>query len=100
VWTVINEIFPGHIRGRAVALATAVNWASAFLVSQFSLTLANGIGIAASFCIFALFCVVSWVWIYLRLPETKGRSLEQIEQFWSREVGSAVNRSTGQAGVA
>ena len=39
VWTVINEIFPGEIRGRAVAVATAVNWASAFIVSQFFLSL-------------------------------------------------------------
>ena len=41
-WTVINEIFPGQVRGRAVAVATAVNWGSAFLVSQFFLTLIDG----------------------------------------------------------
>ena len=39
VWTVINEVFPGRVRGRAVAFATAVNWGAAFLVSQFFLTL-------------------------------------------------------------
>lgn len=100
VWTVINEIFPGHIRGRAVALATAVNWGSAFLVSQFSLTLANGVGIAASFWIFAFFCVVSWIWVYRRLPETKGQSLEQIEQFWSRKTAGTTSRPKGQAGLA
>ncbi|WP_419759795.1 MFS transporter [Acidisoma sp.] len=61
VWTVINEIFPGHIRGLAVAVATAVNWAAAFLVSQVFLSLINMIG---------------------NVPETKGRSLEQIQQLW------------------
>ena len=44
VWTVINEVFPGHIRGRAVAVATAVNWGSAFLVSQSFLSLIEAIG--------------------------------------------------------
>ena len=82
VWTVINEIFPGQIRGRAVAVATAVNWGSAFLVSQFFLTLIGAIGNASAFWLFALFCVIGWVWIYFRVPETKGQSLEQIQQFW------------------
>jgi SP family galactose:H+ symporter-like MFS transporter len=82
VWTVINEIFPGHIRGRAVAIATAVNWGSAFLVSQFFLTLIGAIGNSLTFWLFALFCVAAWVWIYFKVPETKGQSLEQIQQLW------------------
>ena len=83
-WTVINEIFPGHIRGRAVAVATAVNWGSAFLVSQFFLTLIGAMGNSLTFWLFALFCAIAWVWIYFRVPETKGQSLEQIQQLWSR----------------
>jgi SP family galactose:H+ symporter-like MFS transporter len=83
VWTVINEVFPAHIRGRAVAVATAVNWGSAFLVSQFFLTVIGAIGNSFTFWLFAFFCVVAWVWIYFRLPETKGQSLEQIQQLWT-----------------
>jgi SP family galactose:H+ symporter-like MFS transporter len=86
VWTVINEIFPGHIRGRAVAVATAVNWGSAFLVSQFFLTVIGAIGNSLTFWLFALFCVLAWVWIYFRVPETKGQSLEQIQELWSAKV--------------
>ena len=82
VWTVINEVFPGHIRGRAVAVATAVNWGSAFVVSQSFLSLIGGIGNSLTFWLFALFCGVAWVWIYYRVPETKGQSLEQIQQLW------------------
>ena len=82
VWTVINEIFPGHIRGRAVAVATAVNWGSAFLVSQFFLTLIGAMGNSLTFWMFALFCVFAWIWIYFCVPETKGQSLEQIQQLW------------------
>jgi SP family galactose:H+ symporter-like MFS transporter len=83
VWTVINEIFPGHVRGRAVAVATAVNWGSAFLVSQCFLSLIEAIGESATFWLFALFCGVAWIWIYFRVPETKGQSLEQIQQMWT-----------------
>ena len=82
VWTVINEVFPGHIRGRAVAVATAVNWGAAFLVSQFFLSVIGVIGNSLTFWLFALFCAIAWVWIYFRVPETKGRSLEQIQQLW------------------
>jgi sugar porter (SP) family MFS transporter len=82
VWTVINEIFPGHIRGRAVAVATAVNWGAAFLVSQFFLTVIGAIGNSLTFWLFAAFCVIAWVWIYFRVPETKGQSLEQIQLLW------------------
>lgn len=82
VWTVINEVFPAHVRGRAVAVATAVNWGSAFLVSQFFLTTMDAIGSAMTFWLFAVFCVVAWAWIYVRLPETKGKSLEQIQLLW------------------
>jgi SP family galactose:H+ symporter-like MFS transporter len=82
VWTVINEIFPGHIRGRAVAVATAFNWASAFLVSQVFLSLIDEIGNSFTFWLFALFCALGWTWIFHAVPETKGRSLEQIQQLW------------------
>ncbi len=82
VWTVINEIFPGSIRGRAVAVATATNWGAAFLVSEFFLSLVDGIGTAAAFWLFAFFCGAGFVWVLRRVPETKGRSLEQIEASW------------------
>ena len=84
VWTVINEIFPGRVRGRAVAVATAVNWGAAFLVSQFFLSLVNTIGDSWTFLLFAFFCLVGWIWVYRVVPETKGRTLEEIEALWTR----------------
>jgi len=87
VWTVINEIFPGRVRGRAVAVATAVNWGSAFLVSEFFLSIVAGIGAAAAFWLFAFFCAVGYFWVLKRVPETKGRSLEQIEASWGPAPG-------------
>ena len=94
VWTVINEIFPGQVRGRAVAVATAVNWGAAFLVSQFFLTLVGAVGEAGTFGLFALFCVVGGAWIYRNVPETKGRSLEQIETLWEAAPAAASTART------
>ena len=90
VWTVISEIFPGRVRGRAVAVATAVNWGAAFLVSEFFITLVDAIGEAGTFALFAIFCVAGGVWVYHRVPETKGRSLEQIESLWDAPAAPAV----------
>jgi predicted MFS family arabinose efflux permease len=39
-----------------------------------------------TFWLFAFFCVVSWVWIYFRVPETKGQSLEQIQLLWAAKA--------------
>ena len=83
VWTVITEIFPGRIRGRAVSVCTAFNWLSAFVVSQCFLSMVNAVGSSLTFGLFALFCVIGWIWIFFRVPETKGRSLEEIQQTWN-----------------
>lgn len=89
-WTVINEVFPGRVRGRAVAVATAVNWGAAFLVSQFFLTLIGAIGTSATFWLFAFFCLAGWIWVYRTVPETKGRSLEDIERSWTGQAAPAA----------
>ncbi|HTJ64175.1 MAG TPA: sugar porter family MFS transporter [Alphaproteobacteria bacterium] len=82
VWTVINEIFPARVRGRGVALATAVNWGSAYIVSQFFLSLVDAIGSSLTFFLFTFFCVVGWIWVYRAVPETKQKSLEEIQGMW------------------
>ena len=84
-WTVINEVFPARVRGRGVALATAVNWGSAYIVSQFFLSLVQAIGSSSTFWLFALFCAVAWVWIYRAVPETKRQSLEDIQRMWATQ---------------
>lgn len=83
VWTVINEIYPNRIRGRGVAVATAANWGAAWLVSQFFLTLLDDIGSSATFWLFAFFCLTAYVWVWAKVPETKGRTLEEIEASWA-----------------
>ncbi len=86
-WTVINEIYPGEVRGRAVAVATAVNWGAAFLVSGFFLSLVKAIGQAYTFWLFAAFCLIGLIWVIVDVPETRGRSLEEIEAAWRQAPG-------------
>ncbi len=83
VWTIINEIYPSHIRGRAVAVATAANWFAAWLVSQFFLSLVDLITEAGTFWLFAAFCAVTHLFVRRFVPETKGKSLEEVEVLWS-----------------
>ncbi len=82
VWTLISEIYPNRVRGRAIAVATAVNWFSAFLVAQFFLSIVDAIGESTTFFLFSAFCVVTFVFVWRYVPETKGRSLEEIQERW------------------
>jgi MFS transporter, SP family, galactose:H+ symporter len=82
VWTLISEIFPNRVRGKAMAVATAFNWAACFAVSMSFLSLVNAIGQAATFFVFATLSIVAWFWVRVKVPETKGKTLEQIEEAW------------------
>jgi len=93
VWTVINEIFPSTVRGRAVAVATAANWGAAWVVTQFFLTLTDTLGEAGTFWLFAGMCVVAFLFVWFFLPETKGKSLTEIQQMW-------VDRNEASAGAS
>lgn len=81
-WTLVSEIFPNRIRGKAVAFASFTQWIFNFLVvllfPHFLLT----IGGAATFLFLALMSFLQWLLTYLYVPETKGKSLEEIEQLW------------------
>jgi len=89
-WTMIAEIYPNRVRGKAVSLATAVNWGAAFLVTQFFLSIVDAIGEATTFFLFSALCVIAFAWAYFRVPETRGRSLEEIQELW--EPGAPVPR--------
>jgi len=83
VWTIINEIYPSHMRGKGVAVATAANWFAAWLVSQFFLSLVGLISEAGTFWLFAGFCAVTYIFVSRAVPETKGMSLEEVEELWT-----------------
>lgn len=83
VWTIINEIYPNRIRGRAVGVATAVNWGAAFLVSQSFLTMVDDIGTSTTFLVFAGLSALAFVWVWRKVPETKGIPLERMPLVWA-----------------
>ena len=62
---------------------TDTNWGAAFIVSATFLSVINAIGEPATFLIFAALCVVAFFWVKVKVPETKGKSLEQIQAAWA-----------------
>ncbi|WP_248929984.1 sugar porter family MFS transporter [Paenibacillus hamazuiensis] len=83
VWVMISEIFPTRIRGRATAVAAFCLWLADYVVSQTFPMLLEGIGTAATFWSFAVISLVTVVFCAKVVPETKGRSLEEIEKLWT-----------------
>ena len=82
VWVILSEIFPTKIRGRAMALATFALWSANVIVGQTVPWLLENLGPSGTFWIFALLCTPA-IWITVKkVPETRGKSLEEIERFW------------------
>ena len=82
VWVIIAEIFPTRVRGRAMSIATFCLWCACTLLTMTFLTLTKALSPTGAFLIYGAFCVVTFAIVYVALPETKGRSLEQIEHLW------------------
>lgn len=79
-WLMISEIFPLKVRSAAMSVSTVANWAVNFLVATFFLTLTGAISIEGTFWLYAGFGVAAVIFFAWRLPETKGRSLEEISE--------------------
>jgi len=92
-WIVISEIFPTKIRGQAMSVATLVLWASCYIVSQTFPMLVDTIGNAKTFWIYALCSFAGLIFVVFVVPETKGKTLEEIEQSWSKSQGRFLPRS-------
>jgi MFS transporter, SP family, arabinose:H+ symporter len=81
-WIMIPEIFPNHLRARAVGLTTMFLWGANWAIGQFTPVLLNGIGGAYTFWLFAVINVICFIFVMTIVPETKNKSLEEIEKFW------------------
>ncbi len=84
-WILCSEIFPTRVRGRAMSLATFTIWASCYLVAQ-SFPMLNdnpSIGPALTFWIYGGCSLAGLIFVSIAVPETKGRSLEDIERSWT-----------------
>jgi SP family galactose:H+ symporter-like MFS transporter len=83
-WLMISEIYPLKVRGAAMSIATVANWGLNLVVALTFLSLVQALGRPWSFWLYAIIGIAAWVFIYLLVPETKGRSLEEIEEHWRR----------------
>jgi len=78
-WVVLSEIFPNRIRGAAMAVATVSLWLASFLLTYTFPLLNNAFGAHGTFWLYGIICVAGLTFIYKKLPETKGKTLEEIE---------------------
>lgn len=80
-WVLISEIFPNTIRSQAVAIAVAAQWISNFLVSATFPSL-SGWSVGGTYCIYAVMSLLSALFVWKMVPETKGKTLEQMSALW------------------
>ena len=80
VWVVISEIFPNRIRGMAMAVATFFLWTACFVLTYTFPLLNKGLGSYGTFWLYGIICIFGFIFIKTMLPETKEKSLEEIEK--------------------
>ncbi len=83
VFTLLSEIYPLRIRGQAMSVSIVVMWIAYTVVTLTFLTLIDGLGPVRTFALFGLACVAAVLFTLRFAPETKGRSLEEIEAAWT-----------------
>jgi MFS transporter, SP family, arabinose:H+ symporter len=83
-WTLVSEIFPNRIRGKAVAFASFTQWIFNFLVVLLFPHFLKSLGGAATFLFLAFMSLIQFLFTYFYVPETKGKSLEEIEHLWNK----------------
>ncbi|HET9100395.1 MAG TPA: sugar porter family MFS transporter [Acidobacteriaceae bacterium] len=86
-WLLISEIYPLKIRGRAMSIATVTNWGSNLLVALTFLSLLHSLGRAWTFWLYGVIGIISWIFVYRLVPETKGCTLEEIDARWHKIGG-------------
>ncbi len=79
-WVVIAEIFPNKLRSKAMSVAIVTLWTFTFLVSLTFPVILDRLGGGAAFAIFGVMCLLLLFYVIFRLPETKGKSLEELER--------------------
>lgn len=80
MWVIISEIYPNRIKGIAMSFSTAISWLCTFLTVYFAPVIQASLGLNYLFAIFGVFSIIAFVFVKIWIPETKGKSLEQIEK--------------------
>lgn len=79
-WVLISEIYPNRIRGAAISVAVSALWVACFILTYTFPILNGALGTAKTFWLYSAICFAGFVFVFFKVPETKGKSLEQIER--------------------
>jgi len=82
-WVLISEIFPNTIRGKAIAIAVAAQWISNFIVSATFPSL-EAFSITFTYVLYGVMSVLSALFVWKMVPETKGKTLEDMNHLWKK----------------
>ncbi|MGB8595804.1 MAG: sugar porter family MFS transporter [Candidatus Sulfotelmatobacter sp.] len=93
-WVLMSEICPNRVRGRAMSIATLFLWCGTLLVTLTFLSLVRVLTAPGAFLLYAAICIAAILFVRLAVPETKGRSLEEIESWWLAGGAEAKHRDT------
>lgn len=85
-WVLIAELFPNTIRGAAVAIAVAFQWIFNWVVSTSFVPLSNSMGFLFTYAMYGVICVIAAVFVWKLVPETKGKTLEDMTQLWKDKL--------------
>lgn len=77
------EIFPTRVRGLCIAICALTFWIGDIIVTYSLPVMLTSVGLSGVFGLYAVVCVISWVFVFLKVPETKGMPLEVITEFFS-----------------
>jgi SP family xylose:H+ symportor-like MFS transporter len=83
-WVLISEIFPNKIRGQAVAIAVAAQWTANYLISSTYPAMMEFSG-AFTYGFYGVMSVLSLLFVWRMVPETKGKTLEEMEKIWEKK---------------
>lgn len=84
-WVLIAEVFPNTIRGAAVAIAVAFQWIFNWIVSTSFVPMANSMGYMFTYSLYGVVCILAAVFVWRLVPETKGKTLEDMSRLWRKE---------------
>ena len=86
IWVVLSEIFPNRIRGAAMAAGTTALWMACFALTYTFPILNEQLEASGTFWLYSFICALGFLFVLKKLPETKGKSLEEVEAFFKKEA--------------
>ena len=85
------EIFPTRVRGLCIAICAMTYWIGNIVVTYSFPILFKSIGLGGVFAIFTVGCIISWIFVYRKVPETKGMPLEVISEFFALDTKQSAD---------